>query len=128
MKTWIATALVLFSLFVRAANADYAGCSILARSILLTTRRARICRPRPSEDGFPLLVRLHKDFFDFSQAKTKGEDLRVSTRGNGGRCLMRSRNGIPLKARPASGCAWADDQGQRAAANRSALGKAGRGQ
>jgi len=28
---------------------------------------------------FPLLVRLHKDVFDFSQAKSNGEDLRFST-------------------------------------------------
>ena len=30
-------------------------------------------------DDFPLLVRLHKDWFDFTQAKTKGEDLRFSS-------------------------------------------------
>ncbi len=29
--------------------------------------------------GFPLLVRLHTDWFDFSQAKPKGEDIRFST-------------------------------------------------
>ena len=28
---------------------------------------------------FPLLVRLDKDFFDFTQAKPKGEDIRFST-------------------------------------------------
>ena len=32
-----------------------------------------------SVDGFPVLVRLHKDFFDFGQAKAKGEDLRFAT-------------------------------------------------
>ncbi len=30
---------------------------------------------------FPLLVRLHKDFFDFSQARANGEDLRFSFGG-----------------------------------------------
>ena len=32
-----------------------------------------------SEDGFPLLVRLDKDWFDFSQAKAHGEDIRFAT-------------------------------------------------
>src|SRR5205823_5585946 len=29
--------------------------------------------------GFPILVRLHKDYFDFSQAKAGGEDIRFTT-------------------------------------------------
>jgi len=32
-------------------------------------------------DCFPLLVRLHKDFFDFSQAKPNAEDIRFSAEG-----------------------------------------------
>ncbi len=32
-----------------------------------------------SVHDFPLLVRLHRDYFDFSQAKGKGEDLRFSS-------------------------------------------------
>ncbi len=32
-----------------------------------------------SENNFPLLVRLHKDFFNFNQAMANGEDLRVAT-------------------------------------------------
>ncbi len=31
------------------------------------------------EEGFPVLVRLHKDFFNFTEAKPNGEDLRFST-------------------------------------------------
>ncbi|MEI6234384.1 MAG: DUF2341 domain-containing protein [Planctomycetota bacterium] len=31
-----------------------------------------------SEDGFPLLVRLHNDFFDFNQAKAYGDDIRFA--------------------------------------------------
>jgi len=30
-------------------------------------------------DDFPVVVRLHKDFFHFSQAKANGEDIRYST-------------------------------------------------
>ncbi|MDB4353202.1 hypothetical protein N9Z64_00575, partial [bacterium] len=33
------------------------------------------------EKDFPLLVRLNKDFFDFSQAKPRGEDIRFSANG-----------------------------------------------
>ena len=32
-----------------------------------------------SEKSFPLLVRLNKDFFNFGQAKAKGEDIRFAT-------------------------------------------------
>ncbi|MFT5411146.1 MAG: hypothetical protein ACI9NC_003880, partial [Verrucomicrobiales bacterium] len=32
-------------------------------------------------EGFPLLVRLHKDFFDFGKAKSGGEDVRFSVDG-----------------------------------------------
>jgi Concanavalin A-like lectin/glucanases superfamily/Domain of unknown function (DUF2341)/Carbohydrate esterase, sialic acid-specific acetylesterase len=32
-----------------------------------------------SVEQFPLLVRLHRDFFDFSQAQSNGEDLRFSS-------------------------------------------------
>jgi len=42
--------------------------------------------PAPAlEQNFPLLVRLHKDFFDFSQAKPSGEDIRFA-----------SNDGMPL--------------------------------
>jgi hypothetical protein len=37
-------------------------------------------------ENFPLLVRLHRDWFDFSQAQSKGEDLRVTS--NDGRPLV----------------------------------------
>ena len=32
-----------------------------------------------SVQGFPLLMRLYRDFFDFSQAKANGEDLRFAS-------------------------------------------------
>ena len=43
---------------------------------ILTTPDGANLPATASEDNFPLLVRLHKDFFDFSQAKPKGEDIR----------------------------------------------------
>ena len=32
-------------------------------------------------ENFPLLVRIHQDFFDFSQAESRGEDIRFSANG-----------------------------------------------
>ena len=46
---------------------------------LLTTPEGADLPAAASEDNFPLLVRLHKDFFDLSQAKPKGEDIRFSS-------------------------------------------------
>ena len=48
---------------------------------VLTTPEGADLPASASEEGFPLLVRLHKDFFDFSQAKPKGEDLRFFAEG-----------------------------------------------
>ncbi len=52
---------------------------------ILTTPEGADLPAAESVEGFPLLVRLHKDFFDFSQAKANGDDLRFS-----------SSNGEPL--------------------------------
>jgi hypothetical protein len=46
---------------------------------VLTTPEGANLPASASEDRFPLLVRLHRDFFDFSQAKPQGEDIRFST-------------------------------------------------
>jgi len=43
---------------------------------VLTTPEGADLPASASEENFPLLVRLHKDFFDFGQAKPKGEDIR----------------------------------------------------
>ncbi len=46
---------------------------------ILTTPEGANLPASASEDGFPLLVRLRRDFFDFSQAKPNGEDVRFTT-------------------------------------------------
>ncbi len=46
---------------------------------LLTTPEGADLPASASVEQFPLLLRLHKDSFDFSQAKPAGEDLRFST-------------------------------------------------
>jgi len=46
---------------------------------ILTTPEGANLPATASESGFPLLVRLHKDSFDFTQAKSNGEDIRFSS-------------------------------------------------
>lgn len=46
---------------------------------LLTTPDGADLPATASIEGFPLLVRLHRDFFDFRQAKPGGDDLRFSS-------------------------------------------------
>ena len=46
---------------------------------LLTTPEGAELPATASVDGFPLLVRLHNDFFDYRQAKANGDDLRFSS-------------------------------------------------
>ncbi|MCX7048472.1 MAG: DUF2341 domain-containing protein [Candidatus Sumerlaeota bacterium] len=60
------------------ASAQYQGWQHSGSIFILTTPEGANLPASASEDGFPLLVRLHKDFFDFSQAKANGEDIRFS--------------------------------------------------
>jgi hypothetical protein len=46
---------------------------------LLTTPDGAGLPPAAVVEGFPVLVRLHRDWFDFSAAKPGGEDVRFST-------------------------------------------------
>ena len=54
---------------------------------VLTTPEGAHLPASASEEGFPLLVRLHKDFFDFSRARPKGEDIRKRGRSTLFNCL-----------------------------------------
>jgi hypothetical protein len=45
---------------------------------ILTTPEGANLPAGAAVDGFPLLVRLHKDWFDFSQVKANGDDIRFS--------------------------------------------------
>ena len=58
---------------------QYRGWQHSGSVYILTTPEGADLPASTSEEGFPLLVRLHKDFFDFSQAKANGEDIRLST-------------------------------------------------
>lgn len=46
---------------------------------LLTTPEGANLPADAKVEQFPVLVRLHRDFFDFAQAKPSGEDLRISS-------------------------------------------------
>ncbi|MDA1275604.1 MAG: DUF2341 domain-containing protein [Verrucomicrobia bacterium] len=47
--------------------------------MILTTPEGANLPESAEVEGFPLLVRLHKDWFDFTQVKSNGEDIRFST-------------------------------------------------
>ncbi len=59
--------------------AQYPGWSNSDSLFILTTPDGANLPAGVTETGFPVLVRLDKDFFTFSQAKTNGEDIRFST-------------------------------------------------
>ena len=61
------------------ASAQYAGWQHSGSIYLLTTPEGANLPATASEDNFPLLVRLHKGVFDFSQSKANGEDIRLAT-------------------------------------------------
>jgi Concanavalin A-like lectin/glucanases superfamily/Domain of unknown function (DUF2341)/Carbohydrate esterase, sialic acid-specific acetylesterase len=59
----------------------YAGWKHHGTITLLTTPDGANLPASATVEGFPVLVRLRKDWFDFSQAKANGDDLRFSTAG-----------------------------------------------
>ncbi len=71
-------ALLLSATTAFAAN-PYEGWSHSGSIFLLTTPEGASLPAAAVLEGFPALVRLHKDFFNFTQAKANGEDLRFST-------------------------------------------------
>jgi hypothetical protein len=61
------------------ASAPYRDWRHAGSLYVLTTPEGANLPASASEQGFPLLVRLHQDFFDFSQTKANGEDIRFSS-------------------------------------------------
>ena len=49
--------------------------------VLNTTGDGALLNASEGVENFPVLLRLHRDFFDFGQARERGEDLRVTTAG-----------------------------------------------
>ena len=71
--------MVMLLVLLETARAQYQGWKHSGSIYLLTTPEGANLLASASEEGFPLLVRLDKDFFNFSQAKGDGEDIRFST-------------------------------------------------
>lgn len=63
------------------AQAAFQGWRHSGSIFILTTPEGANLPATAVEKDFPLLVRLHKDLFDFSQAMPQGEDLRFSAAG-----------------------------------------------
>jgi len=70
-------AIVYFAMLA-AASAQYQGWQHSGSLCVLTTKEGANLPAAAAEENFPLLVRLNKDWFDFSQAKPNGDDLRFA--------------------------------------------------
>ena len=70
----IIAAMTLF----QSASAQYAGWQHSGSLTILTTPEGANLPATASEENFPLLVRLSKDWFDFKQVKLNGDDLRFA--------------------------------------------------
>jgi hypothetical protein len=70
---------IVFATVAVPANAQFPDWKHSGSLWILTTPEGANLPATTVEKDFPLLVRLHKDFFDFSQAKADGADLRFST-------------------------------------------------
>ena len=61
------------------AAAPYEGWPHTGSIFILTTPEGANLPASATVEDFPLLVRLHRDWFDFTQVKANGEDIRFST-------------------------------------------------
>ena len=84
----VRTVLIVFAVFssvwvdeLAAAEAPFPAWKHSGVMNILTTRDGVGLAGSAVEEGFPLLVRLDKNWFDFSQAQAKGEDVRFSAEG-----------------------------------------------
>ncbi|MCX6872593.1 MAG: DUF2341 domain-containing protein [Verrucomicrobia bacterium] len=71
-------AIVYFAMLA-SASAQYQGWQHSGSLCALTTPEGANLPATASEENFPMLVRLNKDWFDFSQAKANGDDLRFAS-------------------------------------------------
>ena len=63
------------------AAAQYGDWKHSGSMYIITTPEGADLSATALEKDFPLLIRLNRDFFDFSQAKSRGEDIRFSADG-----------------------------------------------
>ena len=69
----------IYFAMLAAASAQYQGWQHSGAFYILTTPEGANLPATASEANFPLLLRLTKDWFDFSQAKANGDDLRFAS-------------------------------------------------
>lgn len=79
-KSWI-IAWVMFAAMPGVASAQYPSWQHSGSVWLLTTPDGADLPAAVLEDGFPVLVRLHKEFFPFGQAQPQGRDIRFAAAG-----------------------------------------------
>lgn len=79
MMKLLTTSTLVFLAILQTASAQYQGWRYSGSLYILTTPEGANLPTTASEEGFPLLVRLDKDWFDFKQAKANGEDIRFAT-------------------------------------------------
>lgn len=75
----VTTIVSLCIALITGASAQYQGWRYSGSVYLLTTPEGADLPASASEAGFPVLVRLYKDSFPFSQAKPNGDDIRFSS-------------------------------------------------
>ena len=81
MSKRLLVGVLMYLAMLATAPAAYEGWQHAGSLYILTTPEGANLPATAAEDNFPLLVRLNKDAFDFSQAKTNGDDLRFSMDG-----------------------------------------------
>lgn len=79
VNTRLPFALFVLLAAIGSADADYPGWKHAGSVFILTTPDGADLPATAVVEDFPLLVRLHKDFFDFGQAQPNGDDLRFAT-------------------------------------------------
>ena len=78
MTKKLTTTTLAFLSLLQMASAQYTGWQHSGSMYILTTPEGANLPATAVEEGFPLLVRLNKDGFDFSQTKANGEDIRFA--------------------------------------------------
>ena len=72
---------IMYCVMLASASAQYQGWQHSGSLCVLTTPEGANLPATASEENFPLLVRLNQDWFDFSQAKAHGDDIRFASSG-----------------------------------------------
>jgi hypothetical protein len=75
------TLVLVFAGFLSQAAAQYDDWKHSGSTYLVTDSAGADLLASAVEKNFPLLIRLNKEYFDFTQAKPRGEDIRFSSTG-----------------------------------------------